>query len=58
MSEEATQSLFEACSAQNGGSDDINALLQCIADSAEAAIGTSVGDIAAGVDTFYLIFAG
>lgn len=53
------QSLFEACTAKNsGGSDDINALLQCIADSAEAAIGTSVGDIAAGVDTFYSIFAG
>mmetsp|Transcript_29408 Transcript_29408/g.48898 ORF Transcript_29408/g.48898 Transcript_29408/m.48898 type:complete len:534 (+) Transcript_29408:70-1671(+) len=53
-----TQSIFQTCSALVGDADNVTGLLQCIADSAEQAAGAAASDVAAGVDTFYLIFAG
>jgi len=48
-------SIFQQCVELNPDGGD--ALLQCIADTAEENVAAAIADLAEGLDTFFLIFA-
>jgi len=50
-------SLFETCSAQFS-TDQLEQLLSCVSDGHRTELGDAVENLASGLDSFYLIFAG